>query len=441
MKIRRIFLVTWWFADAGGMEQHTVNLASALARREIEVVVFSQVPISRGSHYSRRLRDAGVRVISPPAWSRRPVLSKRVRRGMRRFAWAVLFPLILVQRLWCKVNTYHGHERDMVSRVNDVIFFDYSRWLARAMLRRRHRRHPADLVHVHGFRLDHVWALEWARGEGVPTVYTEHGTISDWGSLWEENAPDILQNADVIACVSDRVKRSLYEYIPEDTPVEIAPHIIADPGRERQISPARDAGSSTPFIRLICIARLCEEKGGGYLIRAMRQVVDREPDVHLTMAGDGPDRVKLERLAADLGIEEKVTFYGRFAPEELASLMHETDIVILPSLTEGLPLTIVEAMAFSKTIVATSVGGVPELIRHEVNGLLVEPENSSALALAILRCVHDGVLRMSLAGTARRDFETGPYGEEKSLDTTMKLYEKAIANRTCPGRKKRKCGS
>jgi glycosyltransferase involved in cell wall biosynthesis len=424
-RVRRVFLAQWWFADAGGMEQHTANLACALKDAGIDVVVFTQMPMRRGSPYGRQLREARIRVVGPPPWLRGTALSKGARKAIRRVLWVIFSPLILAERLSWRIRGYPGDRRDMVDVVSDIVYCDYSRRLARRSLDREQRRRPADLVHVHGFRLDHVWALRWARERGIPSVYTEHGTVSDWGSLWEDDAPDGLIAADVITCVSDRSRESLYDFIPRTVPVKIIPHIVAGLGGPR---PPRDAAALCrgPRITVTCFGRLQSEKGAEHLVRAMRVVVEEEPLVHLTLAGDGPDREKLKNLTTEFGLERHVRFRGGFAPKDLAALMEETDVVVLPSLTEGLPLTLSEAMAFGKPIVATRVGGIPERIRNLENGLLVDPGDATALACGILMFARDADLRSRLGAAARRDYEAKDLRGDGALTAVLGFYDAAL---------------
>lgn len=438
--IRKVYLVLWWFADAGGMEQHVVNLGRALVRQGVEVEVFSQMPVHRRSHYLHQLREAKIPLHSPPGWTRRIAHSKDLRKNVRRIFWLLLSPPILAQRLWRKIRGGPIPHQDMTDQVNNIVFFDFSRWLARRTLDRRHRKAPADLVHVHGFRLDHVWALRWARSRRIPSMYTEHGTISDWDGLWENDAAEGVRHADIIACVSKRSRESLYKFIPKETSVRIVPHIVDDPAAAAAGNGSnRDMDGSSP-VRLTCVARLQQEKGGVSLVRAMRRVADRLPETRLALAGDGPDREALRELAASLGLEENIIFRGRFAPRDLPLLMEETDIVVLPSLTEGLPLTLLEAMAFAKPIVATRVGGIPELIRHGENGLLVEPGDEEALADALLRLAGDRSMRERFGAVGRRDFVAGGFGEKAVVSETLGMYEEARA--FCDSRRKDEpCGS
>ncbi|MDI3281475.1 MAG: glycosyltransferase, partial [Bacillota bacterium] len=113
---------------------------------------------------------------------------------------------------------------------------------------------------------------------------------------------------------------------------------------------------------------------------------------------DGPQRRELETLAAGLGFSSSVRFYGRRPWREvLWRWMREADLFILPSLSEGMPLVLLEAMAQGLPVAATAVGGIPELITHERTGLLVPPGDATALASALRRLLADEGLRHSLS--------------------------------------------
>ena len=156
-------------------------------------------------------------------------------------------------------------------------------------------------------------------------------------------------------------------------------------------------------IRLLCVSRIDPRKGLRYLPQAITDLVARGHDVRLTIVGPVvgslgmEERARVTRDAAALGVAERVDFAGPKTLPEVLQLGREHDLFVLPTLPgEGVPRVLLEAMAVGLPIVASSVAGIPSLIAHEVNGLLVPPANSAALAEAIDRLVGDHELRQQL---------------------------------------------
>ncbi len=132
---------------------------------------------------------------------------------------------------------------------------------------------------------------------------------------------------------------------------------------------------------IVCAARLEPVKGVEFLVRAAVRV----PGATLAIAGDGALEGRLREIAVALGMAGRVAFLGRVSP--IAPLLAAADVVVLPSLSEGMPLVALEAMALGRPVVATCVGGIPEVVEDGVTGILVEPRDPQALASAILRLV------------------------------------------------------
>lgn len=150
---------------------------------------------------------------------------------------------------------------------------------------------------------------------------------------------------------------------------------------------------------LAAASRLSPEKGVNQLLDAMPAILKKNRNVTLLIFGDGPLMVRLRSQAARLGCAEHVRFAG-LVPD-FASYVGEVDVFVLPSLSEGLPNALLEAMAASRPVVATSVGGVKDLLRDGENGLVVRPADSEALAAAVLRLASDPELASRLGRSAR----------------------------------------
>ena len=148
------------------------------------------------------------------------------------------------------------------------------------------------------------------------------------------------------------------------------------------------------------VANLRPGKGHDALLRAAVGVVERRPDVRFQIVGDGSLRETLERMSQDLGVHHHVRFVGHRG--DVAALLRESSLFAFPSVMEASPNAVLEAMAAALPIVATRVGGIPEVIEHDGNGLLVAANDDRALAEAILRLLDDPALGARLGASARQ---------------------------------------
>jgi glycosyltransferase involved in cell wall biosynthesis len=154
----------------------------------------------------------------------------------------------------------------------------------------------------------------------------------------------------------------------------------------QEVSYQRPAGNFHDPIRLLSVSHLLSVKGLDLLLKALRLLLNGGLSVEWWCAGDGPSRKSLEDLALELGLTDRVKFWG-YVPHgpDLFKLYKDADIFVLPSLTEGLPNALLEAMAHSLPVVASAVGGIPGAVKDGVQGILVEPGQPDLLADAISR--------------------------------------------------------
>jgi len=148
------------------------------------------------------------------------------------------------------------------------------------------------------------------------------------------------------------------------------------------------------------IARLEPQKGHRHLFAAVAALREAIPQLRLVVVGEGSLRASLEQLAQSLQLGSRIVFAG--SRRDVPLLNAAMDVIVLPSLWEGLPIALLESMALGRTVIATKVGGVPEVIEHEVNGLLTPPGDALALAAAIQRCWQDRHMAGALASAAFR---------------------------------------
>ena len=155
---------------------------------------------------------------------------------------------------------------------------------------------------------------------------------------------------------------------------------------------------------LLCIGRLCEQKGQALLVRAFASLVEDHPDARLVLAGDGPMRPDIEKLIARHKLAGRVTITGWINGQQVRELLGRARAFVLPSFAEGLPIVLMEAMALGRPVITTYVAGIPELVQHNRTGWLIPAGDAVALTRAIrrvLECPHSLLQEMGMRGHRR----------------------------------------
>jgi glycosyltransferase involved in cell wall biosynthesis len=201
---------------------------------------------------------------------------------------------------------------------------------------------------------------------------------------------------------------------------QIVPYWITLPATETVDARVHSA------IHLLAVGRLIERKGYEYLIRAL-PLLPPELDARITIVGKGQERERLQALSRDLGIESRVEWIDYASDAELARLYSSCSIFVHASIvdrtgdTESVGMVLLEAMSHARPIVATNVGGIPDVIRDGVTGLLVPEKNPHALADAIARLARDPELARRLGAAARADIQAQA-DWDKSVDQIVRIY-------------------
>ncbi len=169
--------------------------------------------------------------------------------------------------------------------------------------------------------------------------------------------------------------------------------------------------------------RFYPQKGLRYLLQAVPKVLAVLPETRFILIGDGVEREALEKAAVDMGVANQVIFAGYRT--DVRQLLRGLDLYVLPSLWEGLPLALIEAMLADTPIVATAVGGNKEMIEHGIRGLLVAPQDSDGLAEAIISLLNDDELRRRLARNGR-EFADEQFSLANMINKYSKLYQEMV---------------
>jgi glycosyltransferase involved in cell wall biosynthesis len=178
-----------------------------------------------------------------------------------------------------------------------------------------------------------------------------------------------------------------------------------------------------------CVARLVKIKGIRYLVEAMEELVRQDPALRLLLVGDGEERASLESRIASGPLRARAILTGALPNPSMA--LAAMDVFVLPSLNEGQGRAVVEAMAAGIPVVASDVGGLPEVLDEGAAGILVPPASPAALAAAVWRLFTEPETARSLAGAARRRIH-GRYDRESMVAAVERLYLELLASRERP---------
>ncbi len=182
--------------------------------------------------------------------------------------------------------------------------------------------------------------------------------------------------------------------------------------------------------QLMFVGRLAAVKGLPILLDAMKQLVQKHSKLKLTVVGDGPDRIALEKRTRHLGLGDHVEFVGKKSQSEVAEQLSHTDIFVLPSFAEGVPVVLMEAMAAGVPVIATRIAGIAELVDDGNSGFLVPPSDVGALADRIHQLLEDAELRESM-GQAGRESVQQEFNIQTEAGRLLAVLSARLAGNEC----------
>jgi glycosyltransferase involved in cell wall biosynthesis len=230
----------------------------------------------------------------------------------------------------------------------------------------------------------------------------------------------IVKNADSAIALTEDMKRVMQDLYDRNIAVVPNGFNIEDYPDEPSFEDRATHGKGILFV-----GRLKPVKGVQYLITSMKKVHEEMPDARLFLVGDGEERERLAALSTQLGLEKYVQFTGIVPHEKVKIFMQQADVFVLPSLSEGFPNVILEAMACGLPIIASRVGGIPDILTNDTNGYLVEVKDTNDLANKILLLLSDGVLRKKISDNNRQLVKK--YSWENVISELEKIYELTIS--------------
>ena len=410
-------------APLGGIEAALVPLSLELKAQGHEVIVYATQPLSGPNQNVDALGVAGITVTTPPAWLH-ALSGAGIDQRARLIEWicwlaAPALAILAVTDAWRRGRSFRRALRGALGKLRGSLakILDFEAW-SFAPLGRGLRQAPADVVHVHGWGCgeDPPGAMRWLRRRSYPMVYTEHNSPDPAQLSPLAGAP--MNLGDVLIAVSQAGAAGLRQVGRAEPPVMVIPYSVAP-------LPAANEQSRDAFT-MLCLARLHPQKGQPLLLESLALIVTKTSAVRLLLAGAGPTRPDLEAQVTRLGLEKHVTFLGLVSRTELPALLARTDVVVLPSYWEGLPVSLIEALSAGKAIVASRVGGNPELVTDGLNGLLVPPGDAEALAEALLGLASDPERVRRMGAASRECFAAGGFAPAAVAAQHLTAYWRAI---------------
>jgi len=280
------------------------------------------------------------------------------------------------------------------------------------------------IIHSHGYK-SNFYALIASFKTKVRKIATCHNWLGESGKMKFYKQLDLLllSRFDKLVVVSKTLRNEIIKKGISSNKVEII-HNGVDLDRyclscDRLVLKDSFKINDNEII-VGTVGRLSKEKGHVFLLDAFRKAVLEFAGIKLLIVGDGQLRESLERRAIDLQISEKVIFCGK--RNDISQLLQIFDIFVLPSLTEAMPLALLEAMASKKPVIATKVGEIPEIISNGYSGLLVEPGDACAMADALVTLLRDKK-KASLFAARSNEMLKKNYTSEQMTQKYLNIYE------------------
>lgn len=436
----RICMVGYNLNDFGGLEEFAVALSTSLKQQGYQVSFLSAAWSPPNNQYVQRLREANVPFVQLPKWFWMPASHWPTKEKIRAIVLWLLAPLIFLlagavflfkRRSWSKAfsSARNWLQGQLMRR---IIGPDRYQPLTRLLLHWWRFRWRPDIIHIHGYTSSLLFVIDWAYAHGIPVVYEEQQTPDphfDWWRGFQKS----INKATIVVAVSEKSAEGLRTVCGVTRPIVVEGPLIADPMASGWRRDAQMHQAGEPLI-VTSLARLYVTKGLTYLLEAIAKVKQVHPTTQFKVYGDGPLRDELLAYASKLGLDGRQIFVGAFTNRAaLSQIMTQTDIFVMSSILEGQPLSLVEAMSYGCPIVATTVGGIPELIQDGVNGLLCPPTDSECLAQKICVMIENPDLRIRLGQEARKSYEQGPFQPISVCKRFISIYQNALQSVGRPG--------
>jgi len=282
-----------------------------------------------------------------------------------------------------------------------------------------------DILHSHNAAA-HVNGVFWAKCNRIPIVHTKHGNVLPFQTFkheWQNKLAARWTNC--LVAVSQEIQKKVIEgyNVPSDKVVLIHNGININ----RFQCKHNEANSENQKVfRIGAVGRLSPEKDYLTMLKAIRDIINNDFNIQLDIVGDGDQKQELQEEARSLGISEQINFLGE--RHDIPELLNQFDVFVQSSLMEGMSLTILEAMASGLPVVATDVGGNPEVIVDKQTGFLVSKKNPAQLAEAIINIISDCTLIKKMGNAGRKRIEEN-FGISTMVQQYLNIYQEILEKR------------
>jgi colanic acid/amylovoran biosynthesis glycosyltransferase len=288
-------------------------------------------------------------------------------------------------------------------------------------------RDRRDHIHVHFANAASTVALIASRIFPLSFSLTVHGP-DEFYEVANFLLKEKIVAARFICCIGHFARSQLMRCAP---PAAWDKLVVAPLGVNPEIFAASEVRPAPECFEILCVGRLVPAKGQHVLLAACADLLRDGAKLRLRFVGDGPDRASLGRAATAAGLTDQIIFAGAVNQDEVRAFYRAADLFVLASFAEGIPVVLMEAMAMGIPCVSTFVAGIPELIRHEIDGILMMPSDREALKVAIAHLMRDADLRRRL-GAAGRQRVLEQYDLDRNVARLAQIFAQRLGARPDP---------
>ncbi len=281
------------------------------------------------------------------------------------------------------------------------------------------RQYRPDIIHSHSRRGADIWGGLAGSIAGIPTVLSRR--VDNPEALWWVGLKYRLYGR--VICISEGIRQVLLEEgVPAQKVITVRSAIDAN-GWKNQCDRKKfneEFDTQTDHVVLGMVAQLIPRKGHSLVLQAMQQLTDSYPQLRLICFGQGALKDSLEQEAQERGLQERVQFTG--FRDDLPNWLGCIDVLVHPALMEGLGISLIQAAACSVPVIASRAGGMPEIVRNEENGLLIEPGDLPGLLQALKRLLNEPDTRQQFGMTGRQLVER-EFSIEAMVEGNLAVYQ------------------